>query len=111
MVSFIVDKNILYIGNNKIKFQNPIYNVKSCGSIYIVLINETKINNVYAVNKSAEIIWRIEDPTSVYSIINDVPYVGISITESKQIIVTNFNGVTYTVNPINGKLIARGTTK
>ena len=111
MNNFIVDQKTLIVGNNKIEFQNPIDNVKRCGNLYIVLVDEVGINNVYAVNEQAQIVWQIEDAASVYSIINDVPYVGTRITESNQIVVTNFNGVTYTVEPINGKIINRGTTK
>ena len=111
MRNFIVDQNILFVGNNKMEFQSQIDNVKKCANLYIVLVDEIGINNVYAVNEQAQIVWQIEDAGSVYSIINDVPYVGTRITESNQIVVTNFNGVTYTVNPTNGKIISRGTAK
>lgn len=111
MSNFIVDQKALFVGNNKIEFKYQIDNVKKCSNLYIVLVDEVGINNVYAVNEQAKIVWKIEDSGSVYSIINDVPYVGTRITEANQIVVTNFNGVTYTVNPINGRIISRGTTK
>lgn len=111
MSNFIVDQKTLLVGNNKIEFQNSIDTVKNCANLYIVLIREVGINNVYAVNEKAQIIWQVEDAGSVYPIINDVPYVGTKINESNQIVVTNFNGVTYNVDPTNGKFISRGTTK
>lgn len=110
MNNFVVDQKTLIVKQNRIKFQKPIYDVKKCDNLYIVLLDEG-INNVFAVDEQAQIVWQIEDAASVYSIINDVPYVGTRITEANQIVVTNFNGVTYTVEPNNGKIINRGITK
>lgn len=111
MNEFRVEQNTLFVGNNKIEFHHLIENVKKCSNYYIILISVPKINNVYAVDSQAQIVWQIEDAGKVYGIVNDVPYVGTRITESDQIVVTNFNGVTYTINPANGRIIARGVTK
>lgn len=111
MSEFNVDKNILFMGCNKIEFQHPVENIKKCGNYYIVLINVPMENNVYAVNSKAQIVWQIEDAGIVYGIVNDVSYIGTRITDSGKVVVTNFNGVTYTVDPANGKIIGRGVTK
>jgi hypothetical protein len=111
MSEFRVEQNTMFIGNNKIEFQHPVENVKKCGNYYIALIDVPNVNNVYAVDSQAQIVWQIEDAGKVYGIVNDVSYVGTRITESSQIVVTNFNGVTYTVDPTNGKIIGRGVTK
>ncbi|MCX7920513.1 MAG: hypothetical protein N3B21_00600 [Clostridia bacterium] len=111
MSDFRVEQKTLFIGSNKIEFQHPIDNVKNCGDLYIVLIDSPSINNIYAVNGKAQIVWQIEDAGIVYSIVNDVPYVGTRITDLNQIVVTNFNGVTYTIDPDNGKIVGRGNTK
>ena len=111
MSDYRIDKKILFVGNNKVAFKHPIDNVKQCGNLYIVLVDVQGTNNVYAVNNQAQIVWQIEDAGKVYGIVNTVPYVGTRINESNQIVVTNFNGVTYTVDPVNGNIIGRGVTK
>ncbi len=111
MSEFRIETNNLFIGSNKIEFSYPVENIKICGNYYIVLIDAPTVNNVYAVNSQAQIVWQIQDVAEVYSAVNDVSYVGIRITELEQIIVTNFNGVTYTVDPVNGKIIGSGATK
>ena len=111
MNEFKVQQRTLIVGNNKTEFQDPIDNVKKSGDYYIVLIDVPQINNLYAVNSEGQIVWQIEDAGRIYGFINDVSYVGTRITETSQIVVTNFNGVTYTVDPANGKIVGRGVTK
>lgn len=111
MIEYKVDENTLFVGCNKIELQYPVENVEICGDYFIVLTDSPIVNNVYAVNIYAQIVWQVEDVSKVYNIVNDVSYVGIRITDLNQIIVTNFNGVTYTVDPANGRIIGRGVTK
>jgi len=110
-----VRNNSLIINGKVVNFQYEIDNVKECGNLLIVLVdipsNVQAVNNVYAVNENGQIVWQIEDAGSVYSIQNDVPYVGTRITETSQLVVTNFNGVTFTVEPVSGKIIGKGCTK
>lgn len=109
------NKNILIINGKEVTFQYEIDNIKKIQGLYIVLLdipsNIQAINNVYAVNDSGKIIWQIENFEDVYPIKNDVPYVGTRILDNNQIIVTNFNGVTFTVNTVDGRIIGKGCTK
>jgi outer membrane protein assembly factor BamB len=115
MNTHAVNGNELTIGGCKVVFRFDIDNVKVGQGLYIVLLdipsNVNEMNNVYAVNDRCQIVWQVQDAGDVYPIKNDVPYVGTRITEEGRIIVTNFNGVTYTLDPATGKIIARGTTK
>lgn len=115
MRDFKIDDNALIVNGNKVEFQFKIDNVKICNSLYIVLVDipsNIKItNNVYAVNENGHIVWQVQDVNEVYSFKNDVPYVGTRITEDNFIIATNYNGVTVTVNSVDGKIVGKGITK
>ncbi len=115
MKQFEVEGNTIIIKGNRVSFQHKIDNVKNCNGLHIVLLDipsDTQfLNNVYAVDDSGRIVWQIQDAGEVYPIKNDIDYVGTRITEDNEVVVTNFYGVTYTVDPTNGRILDRGTTK
>ena len=78
-------------------------------------VAETRVEGgiyYYSVTQLAsKFVWQVEDAGKVYSFVNDSPYVGTRITDSNQIIVTNFNGVTFTVEHTMGKIVDIGVTK
>lgn len=115
MESFVIDGNVIDINRNKLTFEYDIDSVRCINDVYIVLVDipsdVKEVNNIYAINNICEILWKIQDPSSVYGIINDVPYVGIRINEEGVLIATNFNGVTYSVDIKTGNIIGRGATK
>lgn len=115
MINYKINRNSLYVNGINVDFKYEIDNVKMCNRLLIILLdipsNIKDINNVYAVDSLGNILWQVQDASTVYSVINDVPYVGTRIIENDKIIVTNFNGVTYTIESSNGKIIDRGCTK
>jgi outer membrane protein assembly factor BamB len=110
-----VERKRLLIGDKVVEFLYGIDNVRACGDMLVVLLDipsdSQAVNNVYGVDVTGRIIWQVQDPAEVYAIQNDVPYVGIRITRDGEIIVTNFNGVTYELDPATGRILDRGTTK
>ena len=108
-------KRLLLIGDKVVEFPYGIDNVRAYGDMLVVLLDipsdAQAVNNVYGVDETERIIWRVQDPTEIYAIQNDVPYVGIRITRDGRIVVTNFNGVAYELDPATGRILDRGVTK
>lgn len=115
MIRFIVNEKSLIINGKSIDFPYKIDNVKVCMGILIVLLDipskKSFKNNIFGVNHEGIILWQVEDAGEIYSFKNDVPYVGSRVSENNQLVITNFNGVTFTINALNGKILGNGITK
>lgn len=57
--------------------------------------------NVFGVSKDGKISWQIEE--SPHSTLSDKPYINIFV-QGDDLIAANWNGVSYCVNPSNGKI-------
>lgn len=115
MSDYKVEGNILIVNGQRVSFQYKIDNVKLCMGLYIVLLDipmgVSFLNNIYAVDDNGNIVWQVQDPREVYPINGHIEYVGTRITDDDKIVATNFSGISYTVDPSNGKIIDKGFTK
>ena len=58
--------------------------------------------NVYGISDEGEVLWQIEE--SPHGTQEDKPYVNINVGQNDDLIAGNWNGVSYSVNPENGKI-------
>lgn len=65
--------------------------------------------NVFGITNQGEILWQIEE--SPHGTQDDKPYIQISIEKSDNLIAENWNGVSYSVNPSNGKITVSAFNK
>lgn len=110
-----VDKNVLIVNKHRVEFQYNIQNVISIGKKLVVLLDVpfdiTLLDNVFAVSYEGEIIWRIQNPSEVYPISDRLPYEYMRLDDLSNLVVTDFVGIRYTVNPVNGTIIGRDCVK
>lgn len=109
-VSF--SNNILTINGNQISFDESIKDIKEFNDLILVLLTvpQGKINNrnVVAVSKNTiGILWIIEEADLFY---DDCPYTNF-IDNSDEIIIGNWNGISYIINEQNGHKIKGVQTK
>ncbi len=98
--------NQLFIAGDSINFSHSIKSIKLYEELVLVLITVPKgeINNqnVYAVNiKDKDIRWRIQEPDLIYE---DSPYTNFDDL-SDEIVVGNWNGISYEINKNDGSRI------
>lgn len=114
MGHYQIEDKVLIVNGNKVSFPYKIDSVKLCNGLYIILldipIGITFLNNIFAADKCGCIIWQIQDPKEL-SIEGNIEYVGIRITEDNKIIATNFSGITYTLDPTDGKILNKEITR
>lgn len=112
---FKVDKNALIVNKHRVEFQHNIQNVIPIDKTLVVLLhipfNETFLDNVFAVSNEGKVVWRIQNPSEVYPINERLPYEYMRLDESGNMVVTDFVGIRYQVNPVNGKIIGRDCVK
>jgi hypothetical protein len=110
-----INKNILIVNDNSVCFDFDIREVKVLDKLIIVLLSipfdVNFLNNVYAVDMNGKLVWQIQDVRDLYPKNKVLPYEHIRINENNQIVVVNFYGIAYTVNPLSGKIIGRSFTK
>jgi len=115
MSDFKIEGSTLVVKGIEVSFPYKIDNVKMCNGLYIVLLDIPMgvkfLNNIYAVDYGGHMVWQIQDPREIYSIKGNIEYVGTRITEDNKIVVTNFSGITYTLDSSNGFIIDKGVTK
>ncbi|MFD1739551.1 hypothetical protein ACFSCX_24010 [Bacillus salitolerans] len=111
-MSINYDGNQLFIYGKSLSFNDPIRSIKEYKNLVLVLlaVPSGKINNrnVYAINREdTDIYWQIEEPDLIYE---DCPYTNF-IENNNQIIIGNWNGITYLIDEKNGKRIGAIQTK
>lgn len=97
------EKNILCIGSKEICFHYTIDKVLEVSGLFVVYLSDQHItdvsrlplNNVYAVDSGGNIIWQIND-----IIQEDALYTGIRINEANELIINNFAGFAFIIDPI-----------
>jgi hypothetical protein len=104
--------NKLILDDEVVEFSKPIKEIKVYKDLVLVLLRiaqgEINNQNVYAVNTSSKkIVWRIQEPEFIYE---DSPYINI-IDCSNGIIIGNWNGISYQISEIDGRVIKRKLTK
>lgn len=115
MKSCQIIKNQLLVGDKTIAFEYGIRKVEAVSGLFIVLLDipftETYLNNVYAIDNDASIVWRIQDSSVVYPVKNKLPYEHFYIDDNGDVIVSNFYGVSYIINVFNGEIKGKTMTK
>lgn len=104
--------NQIIIDGYPIQFSIPIKEIKLFEDLVLVLLTVPKgiINNrnVYAVNRiNKKIDWEIQEPDLIY---NDTPYVNF-MDFIEGIVVGNWNGIAYLIDPKDGSIIKSIQTK
>ncbi|MGP1434223.1 MAG: hypothetical protein ACTTHM_06030 [Peptoanaerobacter stomatis] len=104
------NKNILTVNNTEIIFDHDIRDVKIFRNLIIVLLsipfNETELDNLYAISKHGEIVWRVQALDVVFPNQNNLPYEQINVNEN-EITATDFYARRYFINPLNGNIEKR----
>ena len=70
--------------------------------------DSSELDNIYAVNLSGKIIWRIEKVAKKFPKLRHDPYAGISMLDDK-LLARQFYGQRYLIDPATGKIIERYT--
>jgi hypothetical protein len=103
------DHNRLTVEDTLVEFPHRIASVRLCHGRFIVVLDPMAttdhLNNVYAVNHSGEVLWRVQDASHVYPVQNDDPYTVVLEGDHDTLVVTNFSGVRYVVDASNGQII------
>ncbi|WP_430885869.1 hypothetical protein [Fusibacter sp. JL216-2] len=103
-----IDNNKIIVGENECRFDHPILDYVHSDGVYIVVLNIPKgtkeIDNVYGVNENGKLIWKIQSVTDAFGIAENTPYISIRIDESDSVVVNNFFGMRYEVDPSDGTL-------
>ena len=106
--------NDLTIGKNIIQFDKSIQEIKVVNNVIIVLLNtpmdDHTLDNVYGVNFSGKILWRIQEPNKELIGSLRYPYVGISNNENK-VGVIDFYGRRFFIDEMNGRIIGKDFVK
>lgn len=62
---YSIEQNLLNINGKQLRFQHGIRDVKEAGGFLVLLLavpfNEMFLDNLYAVNQSGDIAWRVQD--------------------------------------------------
>ena len=72
----------------------------------LFLIKSKEVNNLYGISKGTGKIWRVQSVSDIYRNFSQTPYVGLSKLND-QVIVTDFCGCRFVVEPSTGEIIER----
>lgn len=110
-----VDKDTLVVNEKKLFFDYNIRKVEVLEELLIILLgvpfDVSYLDNVFAVTKEGDIAWRVQSLGEVYPMENRLPYEHMNIDEFKQIVVSDFYGRRFFINPQDGKIIGRDFVK
>lgn len=99
--------NTVTINGQQVNFSYSIREAKVIDELLVILLsipfNDNTTENLYAVTPKGDIAWRVQKPKN--KILNPMPYENISVNKQNQIIVTDFYGRGYIINPKNGEII------
>lgn len=108
-ITFSQYDNEIVVNNIKIMFDHNIRYVKEVNEILIVLleipINVTYLNNVFGINKSGEIKWRIQSVNDVFPIKNQLPFENLMV-KGTDVYVSDFYGRRFLLNLKNGEILS-----
>lgn len=111
MIAFSVSENELILKDITVEFKYPIFKAEELNNT-IILILEFKnqydqkefYNALYAVSKTGEILWQIEDVKKHIGDFEPSPLNDFTIYQG-QLLVFDFFSRRFTVDPDNGKII------
>lgn len=104
---FCYEKDVLYVGEKSRKFPHDILDVAEYGEKLIVLLEipyeSDDINNIYCIDKEANICWQSENLEKLYPERSNLPYERIRVRDSV-VYATDFAGRCYHISPEDGKI-------
>lgn len=107
-ITFSQNNNEIVVNNKKIVFDHNIRYAKEVNEILIVLLeipnNVTYLNNVFGINKSGEIKWRIQSANDVFPLKNQLPFENLMV-KGTDVHVSDFYGRRFSLNPKNGEIL------
>ena len=104
------NKNVININGKMITMDYDILEVRELNDVVlIVTIPEDKVlDNLFGVFMNTGEMWRVQKLSEIYPGFSQTPYVGISIIDN-EVLVTDFCGCRFIINPINGKIIRKAS--
>ena len=102
--------NTVDINGNIIRFEHDVLETMEIDEHIIVLTEPKKgcLDNVYGISVvTGQTTWNIQDATEIYPQFLRSPYVAIRFTNEQKLLVTDFSGCRFIVNPLNGKILER----
>jgi hypothetical protein len=114
-MTFNIEKNILFIGNQSLHFDFPVKQYLVVNNILVLLLDvpSGKIfnENVFGIDlESKKIIWQIQEMRNRY-VQEFCPYTYMKETESKSIVLSNCCSFYLEINPFNGEILEEGMWK
>lgn len=109
MIEFIKNDNELVVNSNKIVFDHNIRFVREVKGTLIVLLeipsNITYLNNVFGVDKTGVIKWRIQNVSDVFPVKNQLPFENLMVKDDG-LNVSDFYGRMFSIDPSNGEILS-----
>jgi hypothetical protein len=103
---FAISDSKIFVQGKEISLPHPVTEAKIYHDLIIVKVEpppRTIFNrNIFGLSKNGEIRWQIQE--SPHGTQKDKPYIDVFITPSGALIAANWNGVSYSVDPDNGKI-------
>ncbi|ATW25758.1 hypothetical protein [Candidatus Formimonas warabiya] len=113
-INYSVRQGVLTVNGHTVSFSFPVRTVKEMDCLLVVLLaipfDRLVYDNVYAVDSQGEILWQIQNAQEIFPGKNRLPYENMMIREGK-IVVSDFYGARFFVNPANGEIIGRDQVK
>lgn len=105
---YIYKSSYILINGKSYHFKNKIREVIKYKDTYIVLLeipyDSDEINNIYCLDKKANIKWQSEDLSKKYPEKDNLPYDGMELEENI-IYANDFFGRDYSIDAENGKIL------
>ena len=109
MINYSVEESILLLGNSRIDFKFKIDKVvEKDGVLFILLfrhdvdVSQIPLNNLFAIDALGEIVWNVKDTVK-----SDGLYVLVRINDLNELIIREFYGENFVIEPKGWKLIER----
>jgi len=110
---FSIDNNVLIVNGKKVRFDNKIRKVIEYKNIFLVLldipIKSNEINNLYCIDESGNIFWKVEDLNNIIPTKMKRPYEGMKISEDTLVVYDCFSR-NFEIDIISGKFIQLRST-
>ena len=102
------NEDIVEIDGNSIKLDNPVLEAHEFQNVLLVVTTPSNgiQNNLFGISIATKKIWKVQDYIEIDPAFSQTPYVGITISKDN-VIVTDFFGCKFIINPLNGQVIGR----
>ncbi len=101
------DKKHIQINQNGFDFKYEIRSVEQYKDAFIVLLeipyDETVINNIYCLDNHANLVWQVEDLSTIYPKLKNLPFEQMGIKDNA-LYASDFYGRNYKINIETGKI-------